>query len=102
MHMIISQQVANNIAKIITNNVNLEHLDIRSCYLTEQTFTPIVDALKQIKTLKYLNISFNYITFDGANITLSKKLSVTDKTVEDENVDEYYQKTTIFFSKKCG
>ena len=91
MHMLISQQVASNIAKIITNNFNLEHLDIRLCYLTEQTFTPIVDALKQIKALKYLNISFNYITFDGASITLSKKLLVdfTDKTAENENVDDY-------------
>ena len=91
MHMIISQQVASNIAKIITNNVNLEHLDIRLCYLTEQTFTPIVDALKQIKALKYLNISLNYITFDGASITLSKKLLVdfTDTTAENENVDDY-------------
>ena len=91
MHMVISQQVASNIAKIITNNVNLEHLDIRSCFLTEQTFTPIVDALKQIRVLKYLNISFNYITFDGASITLSKKLSIsfTDKTAGNGSVVDY-------------
>ena len=89
IHMPISQHVAGNVAKIITNNVNLEHLDIRLCYLTEQTFTPIVDALKQIKALKYLNVSFNYITFDGASITLPKKLSVTDKTVGNGIVDDY-------------
>ena len=88
---VISQQVASNIAKIITNNVNLEHLDISLCYLTEETFTPIVNALKQIQTMKYLNMSFNYITFDCTSITLSKKLadSFTGKAVENGNMDDY-------------
>ena len=60
---VISQQVASNIAKIITNNVNLEHLDISSC-LTLQTFLPIANALQQVKGLRFLNISSNCISFE--------------------------------------
>ena len=90
---VISQEVASNMAKIITNNVNLEHLDISLCYMTEETFSPVVNALKQLRALKYLNISSNYITIGGNSIISSKSLldsfSRTDKTVENGNTDDY-------------
>ena len=90
---VISQQVASNMAKIITNNVNLEYLDISLCYMTEETFSPIVNALKQLQALKYFNISVNYITIGGNSIISSKKslgsLSRSDETVENGNTDDY-------------
>ena len=45
----INHQVAFNIAKVINNNIYLEHLDISSSCLTKHTFSPIANALKQLK-----------------------------------------------------
>ena len=92
-NLVISQQVAGNIAKIITNNVNLEHFDISLCNMTEEMFTPIINALKQLHTLKHLNISGNYITIGGTGTAFdsSNKIlildSLSDKT--DANTDDY-------------
>ena len=79
----ISQQVTCNIAKIITNNVNMEHLDISLCHMTEEIFTPIVNSLKHVQALKYLNISGNYINIGGTNTASSNRIvlgSLSDKT----------------------
>ena len=89
-NIVISQQVAGNIAKIITNNVNLEHFDISLCNMTEEIFTPIINALKQLQALKHLNISGNYITIGGTGTVSSNKIllgSLSDKT--DANTDDY-------------
>ena len=61
---IITPQVANNISKVISNNVCLKHLDISLCHFTEQTFSSIAHALKQLSTLKYFNINSCNISFD--------------------------------------
>ena len=80
---VISQQVASNMAKVITNNVYLKHLDVSSCCLTVKTFLPIVNALQQVKSLRFLNISCNCISFDpkhtsaeGLNRTLLADASI--------------------------
>ena len=89
-NLVISQQVAGNIAKIITNNVNLEHFDISLCNMTEEMFTPIINALKHLQALKHLNISGNYITIGGTGTVSSHKIllsSLSDKT--DANTDDY-------------
>ena len=63
------------------------------CCLTEETFLPIVNALKQLQALKYLNISCNYITIGGNSIISYKSLlssfSRSYKTVENRNTDDY-------------
>ena len=61
---VISQQVASNIAEVITNNIYLKNLDISSCCLNVQTFSPIANALGQVKGLRSLNVSSNFISFD--------------------------------------
>ena len=89
-NIIISQKIAGNIAKIITNNVNLENFDISLCCMTEEIFTPIINALKQLQTLKHLNISGNYITIGRTGTVSSNKVllgSLSDKT--DANTDDY-------------
>ena len=89
---VISPQVANKISEVITNNVHLEHLDISLCFLTEQTFSPITNALKNLQALKCFNVSSNYIMFDKTSFKLSRTLSEksSDKEFENAILNDYY------------
>ena len=61
-NIVISTQVASILSKVIANNVHLEHVDISLCELTETTFSPIANALKQVQVLKHFKMNFNDIT----------------------------------------
>ena len=87
--IVISTQVAAILSKVITNNIHLEHIDISLCYLSEQTFSPIACALKQLRLLKYFIINSNYITFDKTELSRILTENSGDEISSVTETDDY-------------
>ena len=85
-------QVAASIARIIANNIYLEHVDISACCLTKESFSLIVKALKQLRILKYLNINSNYMTSDNNNIIRKFSSNLSDGQL---NMNDMYDIISI-------
>ena len=63
-NIVMSANVASILSKAIANNVHLQHLDISFCNLTELTYLPIANAIKQGRLLKIFKINSNHVALD--------------------------------------
>ena len=73
-HNILSDDVAIEIASVITCNPFLERINLSSCELSESQMIEVVKALRSLSRLTYFDISYNNIT-DEAAIKLASALT---------------------------
>ena len=80
-NIVINYQIANSLVKVIKNNIHLEYLDISSCHFSDQTFLLIMSALKQVKLLKFLNISSNCLSFNPVSTSTEHQTTASVTTI---------------------
>ena len=61
----ISQEPAYNLSKMIQSNNHLEELSLKNFSLNDDSFTLIVQGLKENNSIHYLDLTSNKITFKG-------------------------------------
>ena len=69
---VITEELADQLAIVLSNSTKLEALLLMDCFLGNESVNVIANSLKNITTLKHINLSNNNITEESSILTILK------------------------------